>query len=307
MNQLKTALFAIVCLAIGIGLGLGVGKVIRSYRAPVVQPEAGSGDAPALRGFYFAADAASGAFDSLPKIHATAVAIEYTQDEGALAATVKHAHSRGLRVMVVPTPAFHVKNPFPQELGVVAAAARAAKVDLLCVSWLNADADVDYWEGQIAEVRKHFNGQVVLAATPEILPGVEFVDKVDLIGAIAPEELPLPRKHAARLQDVENAWASYLDAFESISERYGKKLVMIDAPESGEANPDEAQEELRDEGLVMETKGRGGVAGVFLRNAAGLDGKFLERIGEMWITSKPAPATSAVTEDAGDEDPTTDQ
>ncbi|HUO08926.1 MAG TPA: hypothetical protein VM008_11535 [Phycisphaerae bacterium] len=287
---------------------MGIVHFFRQERAGVATANVGTGDAPAMRGVYIAADAASGALDSLPKIHATAVAIEYTQDEAALAATVKRAHSLGLKAMVVPTAAFHVKNPYPQELGAVAAAARGAKADLLCVSWLNADAEAGYWEGQIAEVRKQFSGQVVLAATPEILPGVEFVEKVDLIGAIAPAELPLPKKHAARLEDVENAWASYLDSFESISERYGKKLVMIDAPQVGSAAKwDEAQEELRDEGLVMETKGRGGVTGVFLRKMAGLDGKFLERVGEMWITSKPAAVASAGTEDAGDEVPGTDQ
>ena len=40
-------------------------------------------------------------------------------------------------------------------------------------------------------MRKVFTGRLILAATPDLLPGIEFWDQVDLVGAIGPFDLPV--------------------------------------------------------------------------------------------------------------------
>ena len=287
---------------IGIGLGLGIGNAIQRYRNPVKDAGVVGGDAPALRGFYFPSDSPTAGMDSSPALHATAVALEYPQKPEELAAAVKRAHGKGLKVVLLPPARFAEVDPYVEGLPAVAAAAQGAKVDVLCVSWLSSDPDAAKFEAPIAEVRKNFTGQVMLAATPEILPGIEFLDKVDLIGAIVPAALPLPRKKATfDVHDFRTAWACYLDSLESISNRYGKKTVVLDtsAPGGGAA-----EQGVRDEALVMETKGRDGIGGVFLRYSPGADAKVLEHLGTLWITAV-APATKEVAE--ADDEAETDQ
>ncbi len=300
MKHLKSALFALVCIAIGYGLGVGIVKAIRHYRdsgpgsAIVV-----SGDAPALRGFYFAADAPMAGMDSSLALHATAVALEYPAKTDELAGLVQRAHGKGLKVVLLPPAHFAEGDPYAEGLGAVAAAAEGAKVDVLCISWLGSDPDSAKFAEEIAGVRKSFRGQVMLAATPEIVPGIEFLDKVDVIGAIIPAALPLPRKKTTfDVHDFRTAWACYLDSLESISSRYGKKTVVLDT-----AAPGQNQAE-REEALVMETKGREGIGGVFLRYAPGADAKMMERLGTLWITAA-APATKEVAE--AEEEADTDQ
>jgi hypothetical protein len=291
MKHLQSALFALVCLAIGIGLGLGIGNAIQHYRNGVTDTGGivGGGDAPGLRGFYFPADAPMAGMDSSPALHATAVAMEYLENGERLAAAVKRAHGRGLKVILLPPTTFAEADPYPQPLAEIASAAEAAKVDILCMSWLNSDPDPAKFGAEIAEVRKHFTGQVMLGATPDILPGIEFLDEVDLVGAIVPAALPVPKKAGLNVHDFRTAWACYLDSFESISNRYGKKTVVLDTSAPGKNQAERA------EALVMETKGRDGIGGVFLRYSPGADAKLLERLGMLWITATPA-ATKEVAE-----------
>src|SRR5271170_786402 len=150
MKHIKSALFLIICLAVGFGFG----KLIMHYhnRGPGA-PAGSAGDAPPLRGFFLPPEADATSFDVFPAVHATAVAVQYSADTGALAQVVRHAHGLGLKVIVLPPMAASGGNPYSQPLADVAAAAQNAKADILCISWLNTDPDPTYWQPQIAGVR----------------------------------------------------------------------------------------------------------------------------------------------------------
>ncbi len=202
MKRLPTIIFLLLCFGVGIVLAMayqhsqGAGK---NATAGI-----GIGNAPPLRGFSLPASADKSLVDAFPPMHATAVAIDYPDDPAVLAAFAYHAHKLGLKVLLLPNPhsgtAAEVDggaNPFPHSLAAIAAEAQAAEVDVLCIAWLNTDPDANVWLPQIAQVRKNFAGRLILAATPEILPGIEFLDQVDLIGAIGPFDLPI--RNAARI------------------------------------------------------------------------------------------------------------
>ncbi|MGN6371162.1 MAG: hypothetical protein ACTHN5_23150 [Phycisphaerae bacterium] len=299
MKQLQSALFFLFCLGIGIGMVLGIGKAIRHYRSSGTEStvDVASAAAPPLRGFYFPADAPPAALDSSPALHATAAAIVYPGSAQALGAAVNRAHGHGAKVALLPPATFAGVDPFPQGLLAAAGEAEAAKVDILCISWLDHDPDPAKFTSEIAQVRKHFTGKLMLAATPEIVPGIEFFDKVDLIGAIV-NVLPLPRDKASYdVHDFRTAWACYLDSFESISNRYGKPTVVLDTGAPGKNQSE------REEGLVLETKGRPGIGGVFLRYAPGADAGLLEHLGTLWTTASPAETREAgETDDGADAD-----
>jgi hypothetical protein len=267
-----------------------VGKWIRHFRGSAAETTVhpGIGDAPALRGLSFATTTPA-AIQTLGALHATAVALDFSADPKELGENVRRAHAAGLQVVLIPAAHFSDANPYPEPLGAVAAAAQAAKVDVLCISWLNNDPDPVYWQGQIAEIRKVFSGQLILGATSDTLPGIEFLEQVDYLGAIGPFDLPSPSKrHPANMHALRTGWACYLDSFESIGNRYGKKAVLLDIlpRESTQRNPSE--QAMRDEALVTETKGRSAIAGLFLPSERAKDAGLSERIGGLWLSTAPA-------------------
>ena len=123
-------------------------------------------------------------------MHATATAIRYPGDRKTLAALVAHIHKLRMKLLLPPAE-FSAIDPYPRPLAEIATDAAATGVDVLCISWLNTDPDADYWQAQIAGMRKVFTGRLILAATPDLLPGIEFWDQVDLVGAIGPFDLPV--------------------------------------------------------------------------------------------------------------------
>src|SRR5690606_6425279 len=119
-----------------------------------------------------------------------------------LAAGVKAAHDRGLKVILLPPAAFHPQAPYGSAgLTRIAAEAQAARVDVLCVSWLNTDPDPAWWSPQIAAARKIFTGRIMLASTPDVFPRIEFADAVDLVGVIGP--IPIGRRLPSAPADVD--------------------------------------------------------------------------------------------------------
>ena len=113
---------------------------------------------------------------------------------------------------------------------------------------------------------------------------------------------------------MRTAWACYLDSWESLAFRYGKKLVLLNvsvgaAQERGAADFGP----LVYEAVVTETKGRSGTEGLFMNwTVATLAGAAadpsavncypdtLSRISELWL-STAAPATATVPDTEPDE------
>ncbi len=262
--------------------------------------------------------------DGYRPLHATAVAVTYS-DGADLAAFVAHAHRDKLQVIVLPPTGSGAENPYPHPLSQIAAEASAAGADVLCISWLDSDPDPDYWQGQIAQVRHGFSGRILLAALPDLLPGIEFFDRVDLVGAIGPIDLGVRRAsatHPLALHDLRTAWAGTLDSLESLCFRYGKQLVLLNItipppPSSRRLNAGTNDKfiPLAYEALLAETKGRLGTGGLLLNwgdaksgNAADAEvttinhyPDLLAELNGLWAPSA-APAATTAKDEAEDAD-----
>jgi hypothetical protein len=321
MKRLQSLLFLVLCFALGVGVALAYLHLRSTAKAIDLPGGIGDGNAPSLRGFSVPASINNQLLEAYPPLRATAVAVTYSPGAD-LAALVARAHRLKLQVVLLPPPKLGAENPYPHPLKDIAAEARAAGIDVLCVSWLDADPDPDYWKAQIAQVRSSFPGRVLLAAQPDLLPGIEFFDQTDLVGAIGPFDLAVRRptaSHAIAFHDLRTAWANYLDSLESLCFRYGKQLVLLNITvPSTAANGNSDFIPLAYEALLTETKGRLGTSGLFLNWAPAGDAKtpsadeavinhypdLLSQIGEMWTpTAAPPPATTAKDDD---DEPDTD-
>ncbi len=319
-KDLKSIGFLFLCF----GLGAGLSEAFIHLRHPSTAipnpPRTGLGDAPTLRGFFFSDLSHPKALDGVVPLHATAVAMPYPADSRPLSAAIAYAHSLGLKVLLLPPAKISEKNPFPRPLSDIAAEAQADHADLLCISWLDSDPDPEYWQPLIAQVRKNFTGHLILAATPDYLPGIEFWSKVDYLGAIGSFQLPIriPNlTHPLTLQDLRTAWASSLDSIESLSHRYGTKAILFDLP--GPTPETLATQSnfipLNYEALVTETKGRDATDGLFLGwnpNPANSDSTLVNpypdlliHIAELWSpNAAPRPPAATLPDtDTDDTDP----
>jgi hypothetical protein len=325
MKRLQSLFFLLLCFALGVGLALAYIH-LRAASKAVEVPGIGTGNAPPLRGFSVPSSVNGDLLEAYPPLHATAVAFTYAEAGRGLAALVARAHQLKLQVVLLPPPTLSAENPYPHPLTDIAAEARAAGVDVLCISWLDTDPDPDYWKAQLTAVRAAFSGRILLAAQPDLLPGIEFLDQTDLVGAIGPFDLGLRRPttaHAIVLHDLRTAWANYLDSLESLCFRYGKQLVLLNittntGPTAGmQGRPDIIP--LIYEALLTETKGRLGTGGLFLNwdpaappNAPSADAGFinhypdiLSQIGDLWTPAIPSavtPPPATAKDDADDAD-----
>jgi len=302
MAHLRTVLFLLCCFLIGMGIATAIMKW-RAARATASTGHTGVGNAPALRGFYVPLPRVAESVKSFAALHATSVAVEYpsgagTGDAATLQKAVKRAHDAGLKVLLLPPPAFSATNPFPLPLPEIAAQAQAAKVDVLCLSWLNRDPDPSYWNEQAAAVRKVFKGQTVLAATPEIFVRIECTECVDFLAAIGPIQIArrLPSAPAdVDLHAMRTSWACVLDTLESFAVKAGKPLMLLNVQvpvtisaklRSGKnpQTPDPPLQMLAYEALLYETKGRDSVEGLFLPGGPenGLNPELLPRLKALW-------------------------
>ena len=266
MKRLRSIFFLVLCFLLGVGAAL---TYHRLRKVEVTAPAIGIGNAPPLRGFSLSTPVSTALLDSFPPMHATATAIRYPGDRKTLGAVVAHIHKLRMKAVLLPPAEFSATDPYPRALAEIAADATAAGVDVVCISWLNVDPDADYWQAQIAGMRKVFTGRLILAATPDLLPGIEFWDQVDLVGAIGPFDLPLrsgAHSRSVELADVRTAWACYLDSLESLAFRYGKKLVLLNVSVAQGGSQGVAAEfdPLVYEAVVTETKGRSGTEGLFM-------------------------------------------
>jgi hypothetical protein len=196
----------------------------------------------------------------------------------------------------------------------VAAQAQAAKVDVLCVSWLNTDPDADYWKPQIERVRQVFTGRILIASTPDIFPRIDFSDAADLIGVIGPLRIARRLPHApddVDLHALRTAWAATLDTMESFSIKTGKPLVLLNMevpvtltvkmplPDKPPPTPvaNQARQLLAYEALLYETKGRQAVEGLFMPWTP--NAPYLSKLQMLWSSDNtagvaPAPLATPV-------------
>jgi hypothetical protein len=312
MKRLESLLFLVLCFALGVGVAMAYLHLRSTQKVIDVPSGIGSGNAPALRGFSFPATVNAPLLDASPSFRATAVAVSYSPGMD-LPALVAHAHRLKLQVVLLPPPTLAAQDPYPHPLRDIAAEARAAGVDVLCVSWLDTDPDPAYWKARIAQVRTAFPGQLLLAAQPDLLPGIEFLDKTDLIGAIGPFDLAVRRPsaaHAIALHDLRTAWANDLDSLESLCFRYGKQLVLLNVTVPSPSADTQGGADfipLAYEALLTETKGRLGISGVFMNwdlhvPSADADAinhypDLLNDLHELWTPTAAAPAPTTAKDD----------
>jgi hypothetical protein len=332
MRHVKTAIFLLLCLGIGLGVGKGLVKFISYLRSrhPVDSDSyshTGVGDPPPLHGFYLPLnDSASSVLTGFGQLHASAVALSYpdtTTASGALlTATVTRAHTLGLKVLLLPPPVFSLQNPYPAPLPAIAAQAQAANVDLLCLSWIDGDADPVYWRSQSALVRNIFRGKLLLAATADFLPRLEFDDCADYLAAIGP--IPLPARLPCDPSDVDLhalrvAWTCRLDSLESLARKADRRLILLNmaVPITISANlsppgepapptPNPPLQLLATEALLYETKGRNNTEGLFLAISPdpAANPNILPKIEDLWSKSSSPPPAAAPVSDADPDDPT---
>jgi hypothetical protein len=329
MKKLLNVLFLVLCLAAGFALASAWRPLKRWWYGPGFEASAprlitGVGDAPASRGFTLAeppADAAK-TFDAWQKLHVTALGIRQSEawTHQALAATVKAAHDRGMTVTLMPGGAFSPTNPYPQPLEAIAAEAQAAKIDRLCIAWLDVAPDPGYWEPQIAAVRKIFHGSVILATTDRVAPAVTCWDLSDYLGIAGPIMLPRRLPHASdevTYHDLRLGWESQLTALESLGRTRAKQLMLLNvevplafpiklsppdvAPWTPKDNPE--LQALAYEALLAETKGRAATTDTLLLAWGGKDGRgrdgasaisgLLAKVAEAWDPKKPRTPETA--------------
>mgnify|MGYP001544797940 CR=1 FL=1 len=332
MNYIRTLLFLVVCFA----AGAGIAEVLLHFRAAAPgTPTAhtGVGNAPPLHGFALPADPAvlsPALLDRFKALHASAVSLEYPRaglKSTALAQAVTAIKKRGLSVALVPTtlaePAAHDsadENPYPRPLAEIAQQAQDAGVDVLCISWITApppSGSAAYWTAQITAVRKHFHGQIVLAASADLAPSLDDLASADYLGVIGPVHIPrrLPgATGAATLDEMRVYWASQLDMLESLALRSGKPVVLLhmevpanvsitlpdpaEPPAPAPLNP--SLQELSYQALLTETKGRLHTEGLFLvwnpaatADTGAVNGlpALLPKLATLWASDTPHVST----------------
>jgi len=256
----------------------------------------GVGDAPPLRGFAMGLDdSTAGVIAGLPEVRATAISLAYpaTGDGGkVLAKSVAAAHERGLQVVLLPPGRFVRGNPYPRALDEVAKEAQEAGVDGFCLTWLDEEVDLGELARDVAVVRKFFSGKVILAGTVDVLIAAEGFGDVDDIAVIGPMELPRRLASAAKevdLQAMRVFWECVLGTVESRTVKEAKGLFLLDM-----AVAEDELQQITYEALLLQTKGRTHVEGLFLpwspREGAvdrlpGLMGK----MGEYWGDAPARP------------------
>jgi hypothetical protein len=327
MNALKNIFFLALCLLIGLGIGRGFvylknrgGNVDKGFEKHEDPPrQTGVGDAPGKRGFTLQA----GDLASLPALlkeydglFATTVGLEYGPSitKAALVGAVKQAHQHGMNFVLLPPPGFNSGNPYPRPLKEIAAEAQEAGADFLCISWLKTEPDETYWKQQAAEVRTAFQGRVILAATPDVLPWITFWQSVDVVGAIGPVAIAHRQgapDSALEVKDLRVAWDSAISSMESLARINGRKLALLRMNVPPAPAGDAAVQKLAYEALLIETKGRAEITEILLFNwgAADFPRKLVEaKIADAWDPSKPKPrdsvsdASDARENEAGDGD-----
>jgi hypothetical protein len=324
MRHLKTILFLGCCFLIGMGIATAIVKW-RANRAAYRLPDP-PGGAPAVRGFYLPLnDGSVQALDGFASLHATSVAVTYPTSianaRESLKKTTARAHELGLKVMLLPPPVFAPANPYPAPLPAIAADAQAAKVDYLCISWLNAESPRSYWDTEATAVRRVFKGGIILAATPETLVGIDFLDVTDYLGAIGPFKIAQRLPHApdnVDLRAVRIAWGGKIDELESVAFKTGKpviflnmalpvtnnpKLPLPDHPPTQTPNP--AFQLMAYEGMLIETKGKKGLHGLMLPWSEAQGSTPLSaKISAHWADgTPPTAATSSSPSPIGESEP----
>jgi hypothetical protein len=341
MQHLKTLFFLVCCFVVGYFIMRGILQFRRHTTDVFETPHTGIGNAPKMRGFTLPLnDTTPSLFDSLPaaKLHATAIALPYPMignASDALTQATARAHKHGLQVLLLPPPVFSKNNPYRQPIPAIAQQAQTANVDALCLSWLNTDPDPEFWKRLAAEVRQIFKGKLILAATPEVLVAIESFDGFDEIAAIGPVTLSQRLPHAADdvdLHALRVSWACSLDALESYALKMDKHLMLLNmsvpstiraklAASRGELapTPNPALQALAYEALIVETKGRTCIDGLFLpwspQNSdpigtpSELDAvnhfpALLKKVEELWspTSALPAPPTPPASETEPDPD-----
>ncbi|HVT81429.1 MAG TPA: hypothetical protein VHM90_12305 [Phycisphaerae bacterium] len=305
MNALKNIFFLALCLLIGLGLGKGFvawknhgggGKGFTKQEEPILIT--GVGDAPRQRGFTIQ----PGNLAALPavlkeneEIFGTSIGLEYSSAVGkqALTDAVQAAHRKHMGFVLLPPAVFNPRNPFHKPLRDVAEDAQRAGVDVLCISWLNSEPDEAYWKQQAAEARQAFEGQLILAATPEIMPWIGCWDAVDIVGAIGPVPIAhrAARSDAAlEMKDFRVSWDSAITSLESLAKVNTRPLALLHM--NMPANGNLQTQKLAYEALLVETKGRAKITDILLFNWEGPDApnKFPDvraRMTDAWDPKKP--------------------
>lgn len=335
MKKLINAFFVLLCLAAVVIFAIYWRSLNRWWNGPGFEASAprlvtGVGDAPAGRGFTLAEPLPDPdkTFDSWQKIWVTAIGIRHgpAWSPEALAATVNAAHARNMVVTLMPAGEFSPKNPYPRPLEAIAAEAQAAKVDRLCVSWLDVPPEPAYWEAQIAAVRKVFTGSVLLAATDRVAPAVTCWSLSDYVGVAGQITLPRRLPHGSdkiTFHDLRLGWESQLTALESLSRSQGKLLMLLNMelpvafptklspPDREPWTPkeDPALQALAYEALLAETKGRARTTDTLLlswgtsnnRNSVNAVTGFVSKIAEAWDPKRPRTAETAPNQFTGGE------
>jgi hypothetical protein len=341
LNHLKTIFFFVLCIGLGAGIGKayiwftharGTADFSNSIAPPLIT---GVGDAPTHRGFTLTA-ASLGNIAAIVQqsrgAHATTVGLEYSPEltPSALSAAVRAAHEKNLALALLPPPVFSSQDPFPKPLPEIATEAQTAGVDILCISWLNAQADSEFWRQQCQALRPVYKGQIILAATPDIVPTLTCWDTPDLIGVIGPVALPrrLPSSpDEVTVHDLRVAWDCALTSMESVARVYSTskaprriallrmnvpvhvsaRLPAVGAPDQPPANP--ALQKMLYEALLLETKGRSAYTDMLLFNYENKPGQgdaapaipgLLANLTDAWDPKKPAPVEPASQMDAVD-------
>ncbi len=318
MSSVKNIFFLVVCLLVGLGIGKGfvmwkqrgVGKGFEKHEDPILVT--GVGDAPGQRGFAIMPSDLPGLPALLKRqqtVFATSIGVECTDalSKAALSDAVKTAHRNHMSVILLPPPAFNPRNPYPRPLKEIATEAQQAEVDTLCISWLNTEPDDEYWKKAAAEVRSVFQGRLILAATPEVLPWVTCWEVVDVVGAIGPVSISHrtgSTKAALEMKDLRVSWDSALTSLESLARINTKPLALLHMDIPPDAADPQVQK-LAYEALLLETKGRAQVTDVLLFDWNSPDApqhiaEVQAKMTDAWDPKKPRlpdpPATEAADE-----------
>ena len=170
-------------------------------------------------------------------------------------------------------------------------------------------------------MRAVFNGKIVLAGQPAVLPAVTCWDAADIVGAVGPFTLARRLPDAPEnvtVHDMRVAWDCALTSLESLAQVNKKKLALLNmnvpaevsarlpAAGAGNAAPakNPALQQMIYEALLLETKGRAEMTDALLfdwggagqadapNNVPGL----LAKLGEAWDPKKPRPVETAPAE-----------
>ena len=253
-SRLKTVLFLAACFAVGAGLAKYALPLALKYRGgAVIDPheiDRSTAPLPVLRGLDLTA---SRRFDPalLKSINANAVSLNVADVEAR-----RIAASAGLEIIVSGDRNTPVT---PANSGTITCVVRIKRAE-------------DLPDAVLPTLRKSYSGKILLALPFDEVARVPNLHLVDYIGLYG--QVPLNLKPDPDVASLRVGWQNHLDTAEAIARRFGCKIILLDlafdpavhpgAPfvDTHEPRPDLALATY--EALLLETRGRETVAGVFL-------------------------------------------